>query len=397
MFFNALSAAAPDPIMALSSLCQQDVRPSKLDLGIGVYRNEAGNTPIFQAVKMAEQALLHQQDSKAYVGMQGNLRFNQAMTALILGDQQPYDRVRTLQTPGASGALRLLADLIARTQPHATIWLSDPSYTNHEPIFRAAGLKVRHYPYFDLATKQINHNAMMSQFAQLDTSDVVLLHGCCHNPTGADLTFTQWQQVTELALHRGFLPFIDMAYQGFAQSLEQDAKGVRYLTEHVPSYLLASSCSKNFGLYRERVGVAMVASETDTVSDHMLSQLICLARNSYTMSPDHGAAVVAHILNDIALKDNWQNELNKINQRIQHTRSALRQALENRLDKDFRFIEQHQGMFTMMGLSADTVKRLRTERAIYLLDNGRLNIAGLATSQIDYFADSLKSVAQHDE
>jgi aspartate aminotransferase len=392
MFFESLSSAPHDPIMALSSLCLQDTRSQKLDLGIGVYRNALGQTPVFDAVKAAEQSLVAAQDSKAYVGMQGHLGFNRAMTSLILGEQWDTSRVHTLQTPGASGALRLLADLIARTNADATIWLSDPSYTNHEPIFRAAGLAVRYYPYFDAATKQVNGDAMIAQLSQLGANDVVVLHGCCHNPTGADMSLELWQQVTELSLKTGFLPFIDMAYQGFGRSLEEDAQGTRYLTARVPSFLLASSCSKNFGLYRERVGVAMMAGHSEKASDSMLSQLLSLARNSYTMPPDHGAAIVAAILSYESLKASWQAELSHMTQHIQNTRKQLRQALEHRFNRDYSFIEQHQGMFSMLGIDADTVHRLRTQKAIYLLDNGRLNIAGLAPSQIEYFADSLFAV-----
>ncbi|MCC4274019.1 amino acid aminotransferase [Marinomonas communis] len=392
MFFESLSSAPHDPIMALSSLCLQDTRSQKLDLGIGVYRNALGQTPVFDAVKAAEQSLVAAQDSKAYVGMQGHLGFNRAMTSLLLGEQWETSRVRTLQTPGASGALRLLADLIARTNADATIWLSDPSYTNHEPIFRAAGLAVRYYPYFDLATKQVNSDAMIAQLSQLGTNDVVVLHGCCHNPTGADMSLELWQQVTELSLKTGFLPFIDMAYQGFGRSLEEDAQGTRYLTARVPSFLLASSCSKNFGLYRERVGVAMMAGHSEKASDSMLSQLLSLARNSYTMPPDHGAAIVAAILSYESLKASWQEELSHMTQHIQNTRKQLRQALEHRFNRDYSFIEQHQGMFSMLGIDADSVHRLRIQKAIYLLDNGRLNIAGLAPSQIEYFADSLFAV-----
>ena len=392
MFFESLSSAPHDPIMALSSLCLQDTRSQKLDLGIGVYRNALGQTPVFDAVKAAEQSLVAAQDSKAYVGMQGHLGFNRAMTSLLLGEQWETSRVRTLQTPGASGALRLLADLIARTNANATIWLSDPSYTNHEPIFRAAGLDVRYYPYFDAATKQVNGDAMIAQLSQLGANDVVVLHGCCHNPTGADMSLELWQQVTELSLKTGVLPFIDIAYQGFGRSLEEDAQGTRYLTTRVPSFLLASSCSKNFGLYRERVGVAMMAGHSEKASDSMLSQLLSLARNSYTMPPDHGAAIVAAILSYESLKASWQAELSHMTQHIQNTRKQLRQALEHRFNRDYSFIEQHQGMFSMLGIDADSVHRLRTQKAIYLLDNGRLNIAGLAPSQIEYFADSLFAV-----
>lgn len=394
MFFESLTSAPHDPIMALSSLCLNDTRSQKLDLGIGVYRDAQGKTPVFEAVKAAEQSLLTTQDSKAYVGMQGHLAFNKAMTSLILGEQADTQRIRTLQTPGASGALRLLADLIARTNANATIWLSDPSYTNHEPIFRAAGLTVRNYPYFDPHTKQVNSTAMIEQLSKLGANDVVVLHGCCHNPTGADMDDELWQHVTELSLKTGFLPFIDMAYQGFGRSLEEDARGTRYLTERVPTFLLASSCSKNFGLYRERVGVAMIAGNSEEVSNSMLSQLLSLARNSYTMPPDHGAAIVADILSNRLLRRSWEAELETMTQHIQNTRKQLRTALESRLDRDYAFLEEHQGMFSMLGLDLNTIQQLRTQKAIYLLDNGRMNIAGLPPSQVDYFADSLRDVEQ---
>jgi aspartate aminotransferase len=231
-------------------------------LGVGVYRNEQGVTPVLQSVKMAESRLLDEQDSKAYVGMAGCERFNRVMMDLLLGDNSSLSRAVGVQTPGASGALRLLAEVIKIANPTAKIWMSDLSYANHAPIMKAAGLDVAYYPYFDPQTKMVNEVAMLATLSSLGKNDVVLLHGCCHNPTGADLSYSAWQTITDMANVQGFLPFIDMAYQGFGDGMEEDAAGFRYLAERVPAYLVASSCSKNFGLYRERTGLAVIASDT---------------------------------------------------------------------------------------------------------------------------------------
>lgn len=391
--FSALTPAVKDPILSQTLACLQDTRTRKLDLGVGVYRNEQGVTPVLQSVKMAESRLLDEQDSKAYVGMAGCERFNRVMMDLLLGDNSSLSRAVGVQTPGASGALRLLAEVIKIANPTAKIWMSDLSYANHAPIMKTAGLDVAYYPYFDPQTKMVNEVAMLSTLSSLGKNDVVLLHGCCHNPTGADLSYSAWQTITDMANVQGFLPFIDMAYQGFGDGMEEDAAGFRYLAERVPAYLVASSCSKNFGLYRERTGLAVIASDTLQQSECIKSRIMECARSSYTMPPDHGAAIVRIILEDKVLKEYWLSEVTQMRQRIQQVRTSLVSALQHRTDShQFDFIAQHKGMFSVIGATSDQVARLRESCGVYLVDGGRMNLAGLKESDVPFLADALSEV-----
>lgn len=388
-----LIPAAKDPILSQSLACLQDARTNKLDLGVGVYRNEQGVTPVLQSVKRAEERLLNTQESKGYVGLAGCERFNSAMIELLLGENGSRSRAVAVQTPGASGALRLLADVIVMANPSAKIWMSDLSYANHAPIMKTAGVEVAYYPYFDPQTKMVNETAMLATLSTLGKNDVVLLHGCCHNPTGADLSYRAWQSITEMANAQGFLPFIDMAYQGFGDGMEEDAAGFRYLAERVPAYLVASSCSKNFGLYRERTGLAVIASNTLQQSECIKSRIMECARSSYTMPPDHGAAIVRTILEDQALKEFWLTEVTQMRQRIQGVRSSLVDAMQIQTGThQFDFIAQHKGMFSVIGASADQVTRLREQFGVYLVDGGRINLAGLKESDVPFLAGALSEV-----
>ncbi len=391
--FERLTPAVKDPILSLSIACQLDTRANKLDLGVGVYRNEQGVTPVLKTVKTAEQRLLNMQETKAYVGLAGCERFNRAMMTLLMGDNSSRSRAVAVQTPGASGALRMLADVIAMANPSAKVWMSDLSYANHAPIMKTAGLEVAYFPYFDPETKLVNEPAMLDTLATLGKKDVVLLHGCCHNPTGADLSYAAWQAITDLANQQGFLPFIDMAYQGFGDGMEEDAAGFRYLAERVPAYLVASSCSKNFGLYRERTGLAVVVADTLAKSESIKSRIMECARSTYTMPPDHGAAIVRIILEDEALKNAWLAEVTAMRQRIQGVRSSLADAIRQQTgNQAFDFIEQHKGMFSVLGTNAEQISRLKEEFGIYLVDGGRMNIAGLGEKDVPYLAESLAKV-----
>jgi aspartate aminotransferase len=391
--FERLTPAVKDPILSQSIACQLDTRAHKLDLGVGVYRDEQGVTPVLQTVKIAEQRLLDAQATKAYVGLAGCERFNSAMMTLLMGENTSRSRAVAVQTPGASGALRMLADVIAMANPSATVWMSDLSYANHTPIMKTAGLEVAYFPYFDPETKLVNEPAMLETLATLGKNDVVLLHGCCHNPTGADLSYAAWQAITDLANERGFLPFIDMAYQGFGDGMEEDAAGFRYLAERVPAYLVASSCSKNFGLYRERTGLAVVVADTLAKSECIKSRIMECARSTYTMPPDHGAAIVRIILEDQALKSAWLDEVTAMRQRIQGVRMSLTDAIRQKTgNQAFDFIEQHKGMFSVIGTNVDQVTRLREECGIYLVDGGRMNMAGLSEKDVPYLAESLAAV-----
>ena len=391
--FKQLTEAQLDPILSLSIAYREDKRKDKMDLGIGVYRNSQGETPIMKAVQVAQQRVMAAQTTKAYVGLAGNEMFNQAMTDLLLTDTSAYTRSAAVQTPGASGALRMLADLMSLAQPETTVWISNPSYVNHKPVMEAAGLKVRFYPYFDSVTKQVDSSAMLAELAKAGRNDVVLLHGCCHNPTGADISFADWQAITELANKNGFLPFVDIAYQGFGDGLEQDAAGLKYMADNTEEMMIATSCSKNFGLYRERTGAAIVIGDKLANAQKAKGRILNLARSTYTMPPDHGAALVAEILSDSFLTQIWQEELKEMQSRLLSLRAGLTQAVREQGSDAFDFIELHKGMFSVTGLTPEQISRLREEFGIYAVGDGRINIAGLQEQQLDYLANALLTVS----
>ncbi|MEZ8079640.1 aromatic amino acid transaminase [Enterovibrio norvegicus] len=391
---DLLTPAQQDPILSLSIAYRQDTRTDKMDLGIGVYKDSQGNTPIMQAVKVAQQQLADEQTTKSYVGLAGNEAFNQAMTDLLLKGTDGYQRCATVQTPGASGALRMLADLMFLAKPVTTVWISDPSYVNHKPVMEAAGLTVKFYPYFNAATKQVDADAMLDALSKAGSDDVVLLHGCCHNPTGADIRPEHWQVINELAQKNGFTPFVDIAYQGFGAGLEEDAQGLRLLADSVEEMLIATSCSKNFGLYRERTGAAIVIGKNAQEAMNAKGRVLQLARATYTMPPDHGAAIVETILTSDTLTQQWRSELDAMRGRILSLREALCASLVERCgDNRFDFIKQHQGMFSMLGLSPEQIGKLRDEFGIYAVGDSRINVAGLTESRIDYLADALVKVS----
>ncbi|ELR65587.1 Aspartate aminotransferase [Photobacterium marinum] len=391
--FKQLTEAPQDPILSLSIAYRDDPRTEKMDLGIGVYKNSDGVTPIMKAVHLAEQQILDSSTTKSYVGLAGNEAFNQSMMDLLLIGTSAHSRAAAVQTPGASGALRMLADLIYLAQPETTVWISDPSYVNHKPVMEAAGLKVKYYPYFDRVTKQVNSEAMLHALEEAGPKDVVLLHGCCHNPTGADISFSDWQAITELANKNGFMPFVDIAYQGFGDGLEQDAAGLQHMADNVEEMVIATSCSKNFGLYRERTGAAIVVGDSLRQAQKARGRILTLARSTYTMPPDHGAALVATILADDALTQSWKKELNEMNQRLLTLRSGLVKAVRAQGSDGFDFIEHHKGMFSVTGLSPKQVARLRDECGIYAVGDGRINIAALQEQQMDYLAKALIAVS----
>ena len=392
--FSQLSPAQPDPILSLSLIYNADQRDHKMDLGIGVYRNNHGQTPIMAAISQAEHRLLQTQTTKSYVGLAGSEVFNQCMIDLLLADTSAHSRTAGVQTPGGSGALRMLADLMHVANENTTVWLTDLSYVNHRPVMEAAGLKVKYYPYFDRDTKQVNTDAMLSALAQAGANDVVLLHGCCHNPTGADISFEAWQAITALANKNGFVPFVDMAYLGFGDGLEQDGVGLKFMADNIEEMMIATSCSKNFGLYRERTGAALLVGDTLSNAQKAKGRILTLARASYTMPPDHGAALVADILTNSVLTAVWKQELIMMQQRIIGLRQSLVNTLAAKGCDQFSFIADHKGMFSMTGLSPDKIMRLRDEFAIYAVGDGRINVAGLQEQQIDALATALMTVSQ---
>lgn len=392
--FTHLPAPVLDPILSLSVAFRNDPRPQKVDLGIGVYKNSLGETPIMRAVALAQDKVVASQKTKSYVGLAGCEEFNQSMMQLVLGSTLDTERTIAIQTPGASGALRMLGDLMRVAQPDTTVWITDPSYVNHKPVMEAAGLKVRYYRYFSPETKMVDTEQMLADLAQAGTKDVVLLHGCCHNPTGADIDFSAWQAITELAQKNGFIPFVDIAYQGFGDGLEQDAQGLRYMAERMEEMLITTSCSKNFGLYRERTGAAIVIGKNQQEVTNARGKMLTLARSTYTMPPDHGAALVKTVLRDEQLTAIWKQELSEMQQRLLTLRKNLCNELRNQHNtRQFDFIESHRGMFTVLGFSAEQMGRLREEFAIYGVADGRINIAGLTEKDIPYVANAIIHVS----
>ena len=390
--FETLNEATPDKILKLIQIYRDDPRTHKIDLGVGVYRDEKGATPVLAAVREAEKRLYQSQDSKAYIGPAGDLGFNAAMTELVMADRVSADRLRAVQTPGGTGALRALADLLARTNPAARVWLSDPTWPNHKPIIRAAGFETQVYPYFDAASKGVDFDGMVATLRTLGPDDIVLLHGCCHNPCGADLSPAQWDEIADLALERGFFPWVDLAYLGFGDGLEEDAYGVRRLAGKVPEMVVAVSCSKNFGLYRDRVGCAILLANNATQADRAFGQFLNVTRSNYSMPPDHGAAVVRIILQDPQLAVRWRDELTTMRKRLLDLRQQLAAELKRKTNSaDFDFVAQHRGMFSLLGLSSQRVAELRQHHAVYMVDDSRINIAGLRENQIEPFANALLS------
>ncbi|MCY1515675.1 Aspartate aminotransferase [compost metagenome] len=393
--FAQVGRVPGDPILGLMDAYRLDPNPAKLDLGVGVYKDAQGLTPIPHAVKLAEQRLVDIETTKTYVGGHGDAAFGRLLVDLVLGTGNPLEaagRAGATQTPGGTGALRLAAEFIKANLPGRGIWLSDPTWPIHETIFGGAGLEVGHYPYVD-ATNRLDVDAMIAALEKVPAGDVVLLHACCHNPTGFDLGQDDWRRVLEVVKARELLPLIDFAYQGFGDGLEQDAWAVRLFAEALPELLVTSSCSKNFGLYRERTGALIVcAADAEKLAD-VRSQLAFLARNLWSTPPAHGAAVVATILGDTALKAQWVEELEGMRKRVADLRRGLVEALQPfGLAERFAHIGEQRGMFSYTGLSPEQVARLRAEFSVYMVSTGRANVAGLDFSRIDDLAKAIAKV-----
>ena len=391
--FSNLPTPPTDAIIGLIKQFREDPRPHKMDLSVGVYADQKGETIILDAVKKAEQRLLDTQKTKTYVGMAGDLEFNQTMHEIVFGENFPTTRIRGVQATGGSGSLRILAEMIGRNRPQSRVWLSTPTWPNHKALLNVAGMPINYYPYFDDPSKQVDFHAMKAALSSLSSDDIVVLHGCCHNPTGANLSQGQWDEVAELAKERGFFPFVDMAYQGFGDNLDDDAYGPRKLAQSVEEMAVAVSCSKNFGIYRERTGCAFVMGkdEADTLTAY--AQLQTVSRSIYSMPPDHGAAIVKLIWNDPALRQQWLGELTAINSRMRHLRETLAGRLREATGTpQFDFLTTHKGMFSRLGLTPEQVDKLRNEHAIYLVGDSRMNIAGLQEKRIDTLIQAIMNV-----
>ncbi|MEM7226544.1 MAG: amino acid aminotransferase [Pseudomonadota bacterium] len=392
--FDHFEPMAADPILSVVTAYRADQRPEKMDLGIGIYRDESGATPIMAAVREAEARLIESETTKAYVSPIGDEVFNGKLVDQIFGQDHPErSRVRAIQTPGGSGALRMLADLVRSARPEAKMWLSEPTWPNHKLIFGSAGFEMIDYPYFDPATRSVSFGAMMEHLSQAAKGDVVLLHGCCHNPSGADLTQSQWEEIADLLVDRNLLPFIDIAYQGLGDGMEEDAAGLRLLAERVPEMLVATSCSKNFGLYRDRAGAALLLASSSKQADVTRQHLVRAVRGCYSMPPDHPGRIVITILQDEGLNRIWIDELDAMRARITSLRQKTAEALRQRSNSDrFDFLAEHRGLFSLTGLTPEQVARLAQDHAIYLIGDGRMNVASLRESKVEVFAEAVMAV-----
>lgn len=394
--FESLKPVGMDPILGLMAAFRADDRANKIDLGVGVYQDDRGRTPVMASVKEAEAQLMTLETTKSYQGIAGDPDYNQRILQLLLGTEHSIlksGRIKTIQAPGGSGALRVGAEVIVRARPDANLWVGVPTWPNHIPLLGSAGVTIKEYPYYNLSNHQIDVESMMATLAQVPAGDMVLLHGCCHNPTGADLTPEQWDQIADLALERGFIPFIDTAYQGLGDGLDEDAYGVRMMADRLPELVIASSCSKNFGLYRERTGSITFITETSEQADIVAAQAMSVARQTYSMPPAHGALLVSLILGDQQLRANWQAELTEVRTRIQSMRSLLADNIQhNAAGIDFSHIKQQKGMFSFLGLNTEQLDLLREDYGIYIVSSSRVNLAGINSGNIGYLSDSIVSV-----
>lgn len=379
--FEKISAAPADPILGLTDEFKNDPRAEKINLGVGIYKNEAGQTPVLKTVKKAEAVLLDTEKTKSYLTIQGTAEYGLAVQKLLFGNNADViteKRTQTAQAPGGTGALRVAGEFIKRQLGDVKIWISNPTWANHIGVFTAAGIETAQYSYYNAETKSKDFAAMMADLQQAESGDVVLLHGCCHNPTGIDPTDAEWEELAKLCANKGLLPLFDFAYQGFAKGVEEDASGLRTFAQYCPELLVASSFSKNFGLYNERVGAVTLVAKDPEVSVTAFSQVKAIIRSIYSNPPAHGAAVVTYILNDDALRTEWEQEVQEMRARIQEMRTLFVTTLkEQGVDADFSFIERQNGMFSFSGLSKEQVNRLKDEFAIYIVGSGRISVAGM--------------------
>ena len=388
--FEKLTEQPPDKILALVQAFKDDPRPTKIDLGVGVYRDAEGRTPIMRAIKTAEKQLWEAEETKAYTGLAGDPAFGQALAGLVLGDAVPMDHVAAAATPGGTGACRQGFDLVRMANPDARVFVSDPTWPNHLSILKHMQMQMVPYRYFDNATGGVDFDGMMADIAAAGPGDVVLLHGCCHNPTGANLTLPQWQAVADAILAQGATPMVDIAYQGFGDGLEADAAGLRLLVGAVPELLIAASCSKNFGIYRERTGLLMAVAADPAKRKLNQDTLAYLNRQNYSFPPDHGARLVTMVLSDPALRADWEAELESVRQGMLALREQLASELRARSGSDrFGFLAQHRGMFSRLGATPEQVTHLREDHAIYMVGDSRLNIAGLNAKTVPILAEAI--------
>jgi len=391
--FENLKEQPADKILALMQMFADDPREQKVDLGVGVYKNAEGVTPVMRAVKAAEKRIWEQQTTKSYTGLAGDPAYADAMIGLILADAVARENVAAVATPGGTGAVRQAFELVRMANPEARVWVSDPTWPNHTSILNYLGMETKTYRYFDSATRGVDFDGMIADLNGAAAGDVVLLHGCCHNPTGANLTMVEWQAVVDLLNERGLIPMIDIAYQGFGDGLEEDAAGTRLVASSVPECLIAASCSKNFGVYRERTGLLMAVSADAGKTKLNQGTLAYLNRQNYSFPPDHGARVVTTILTDPELRADWAAELEEVRLSMLGLRQQLADELKRLTNSErFDFIAQHRGMFSRLGTTPELVEKLREEHGIYMVGDSRMNIAGLNKTTVPLLAKAIVDV-----
>ena len=387
---NALHPQPQDKILQLIQMFKDDPRDTKIDLGVGVYKDATGLTPVMRAVKAAEKQLWETEKTKTYTGLAGEPAYAEAMQSLLLSGAVSADRLSAVATPGGTGAIRQALELIQLASPEATVWLSNPTWPNHPSIIKYLGMKMAEYRYFDAESRGVDFDGMMADLAQAKAGDVVLLHACCHNPTGANLTLAQWSAVADSLEKTGAIPFIDIAYQGFGDGLEEDAAGMRLLAERMPEVLIAASCSKNFGIYRERTGILIAVSPKAEMRAVVQGNLAFLNRQNFSFPPDHGARLVTMILNDPSLRADWQAELEDVRKNMLSLREGLAAELRRLSGSDrFGFLAQHRGMFSRLGATPEQVETLRRDHGIYMVGDSRMNIAGLNARTVPILAKAI--------
>jgi aspartate aminotransferase len=388
--FQSLKEQPADKILALMQKYKEDPRDSKIDLGVGVYKNAEGLTPVMRAVKTAEQQLWERETTKSYVGLVGDPQFSDVMVDLVLSDSVVRGNVAAAATPGGTGAVRQAFELLKMANPDVRVFVSDPTWPNHLSILKYLDLPVVPYRYFDSETRGVDFAGMMEDLADARSGDVILLHGCCHNPTGANLNMSQWQEVVDFLNTSGATPMIDIAYQGFGDGLQEDAAGTRLVASSVPETVIAASCSKNFGIYRERTGLLMVVSQDATAKGLNQSTLAFLNRQNFSFPPDHGARLVTMVLSDPALRADWAAELEEVRLGMLDLRTQLATELQRLSGSDrFGFLAQHRGMFSRLGASAEHVEKLRADHAVYMVGDSRMNIAGLNSATVPILAQAI--------
>ncbi|WGV15625.1 aromatic amino acid transaminase [Fuscovulum ytuae] len=391
--FDQLKAQPQDKILQLIAMFRDDPRTTKIDLGVGVYKDATGLTPVMRAVKAAEKKLWETETTKTYTGLAGEPAYNAALSAMILGDAVPTDRLASIATPGGTGAIRQALELIRLATPTATVWISNPTWPNHPSIIKFLGMNMAEYRYFDAATRGVDFVGLMEDLAKVKSGDVVLLHGCCHNPTGANLDGAQWDQVITLLAQRGAIPLVDLAYQGFGDGLTEDAAATRKIAAAFPEVLIAASCSKNFGIYRERTGI-LIGIGAAAGKGVLQGNLNFLNRQNFSFPPDHGARLVTMILEDAALKADWMAELEEVRLNMLTLRQSLADELRKATNSDrFDFVASHRGMFSRLGLTEAQVNTLREDHAIYMVGDSRINIAGLNARTVPILAAAIAQVA----